>query len=162
MSIVITGANGEFGRAVINAVAGRLPGEHLVAPAADARCTPAAVSDLAAAAAAVITGTGHENARYELTGPRAIDWTDLARLAAVADGRDIRYRPVTDDEYRAYLAAQGLPEPVIEGLLGLYAEFRSGWAATPSPDLARLLGREPADTLEAVNQRLPGWSALAS
>jgi hypothetical protein len=70
-------------------------------------------------------------------------------------GRDIRYRAVADDEYRGYLAAQGLPGPVIDGLLGLYAEFRSGWAATPSPDLARLLGRDPVDTLDAVSQRVP-------
>jgi NAD(P)H dehydrogenase (quinone) len=127
----------------------------LVAPAADARCAPAAVPDLVAAAAAVIAGTGHDNALYEFTGPRAIDWADLAALAGSIDERHIRYRPVGDEEYRAYLAAQGLGGQIIEGLLGLYAEFRSGWAATPGPDLARLLGRDPVDTLEAVSQRVP-------
>jgi NAD(P)H dehydrogenase (quinone) len=127
----------------------------LIAPAAGARCTPAAVSDLVDVAALTIAGTGHENARYELTGPRAIGWSDLAALAASIDGRDIRYRPVGDDEYRAYLSAQGLPAQVIDGLLGLYAEFRSGWSATPSPDLGRLLGRDPVDSLEAVSQRVP-------
>jgi NAD(P)H dehydrogenase (quinone) len=126
----------------------------LIAPAADARCTPAAVPDLVEAAALVIAGAGHENKRYELTGPRAIGWGDLAALAASQDGRDIRYRPAGDEEYRKHLAAQGLPGEVIDGLIGLYAEFRSGWAATPSPDLARLLGRDPVDTLEAVRQRL--------
>jgi len=128
----------------------------LVAPAAAARCAPAAVSDLIDAAALTIVEPGHDNARYEFTGPRAIDWSDLASLAASIDGRDIRYRPVDDDEYRAYLVGQGLPGQVIEGLLALYAEFRSGWAATPSPDLSRLLGRELVDTLDAVRQRLAG------
>lgn len=126
----------------------------LIAPAGHARCAPAAVSDLMDAAAATIVGPGHENTRYEFTGPRAIGWTDLAALAASIDGRDIRYRPVEDGEYRAYLAAQGLPGRVIDGLLGLYAEFRSGWAATPAPDLGRLLGRDPVDTLDAVSQRV--------
>jgi NAD(P)H dehydrogenase (quinone) len=127
----------------------------LTAPAGDARCVPAAAADLATAAAAAIVEPGHENARYELTGPRAIGWSDLAALAGSIDGRDIRYRAVPDDEYRRYLAAQGLPGPVIDGLIDLYAEFRSGWAATPSPDLGRLLGRDPVDTLEAVRQRVP-------
>ncbi len=55
---------------------------------------PAAAADLAEAAAVAIARPGHENATYELTGPRAIDWTDLAALAASIDGRSIRYRPV--------------------------------------------------------------------
>jgi NAD(P)H dehydrogenase (quinone) len=130
----------------------------LLAPAAGARCAPAAVADLAEAAARAIAGAGHEGRRYELTGPRAIGWSDLAALAGSMDGRDIRYRPATDEEYRAYLAGRQLPGQAIEGLLGLYAEFRSGWAAAPSPDLARLLGRDPVDTLEAVRQRVPRWT----
>lgn len=82
----------------------------LVAPAGDARCVPAAAADLAEAAAVAIARPGHENATYELTGPRAIDWTDLAALAASIDGRSIRYRPVEPDEYRRYLAARGFPD----------------------------------------------------
>jgi NAD(P)H dehydrogenase (quinone) len=126
----------------------------LIAPVAAARCTPAAVSDLVDAAALAIVAPASGNVRYEFTGPRAIDWSDLAALATSIDGRDIRYRPVEDEEYRAYLAAQGLPGQVIEGLLNLYAEFRSGWAATPSSDLGRLLGRDLVDTLEAVRERV--------
>ncbi len=129
----------------------------LTAPAGRARCAPAAASDLADAAAVTIAEPGHENAMYELTGPRAIDWDDLAALAGSIDGRSIRYRPVDDEEYREYLAARGLPGQVADGLLGLYAEFRSGWAATPSPDLGRLLGRDPVDTVEAVSQRVSRW-----
>jgi NAD(P)H dehydrogenase (quinone) len=132
----------------------------LVAPAAAARCTPAAVPDLVDAAALAIVRPGHEGKRYELTGPRAIGWGDLAALAASMDGRDIRYRPVDDEAYRRRLAARQLPGRVIDGLLRLYAEFRSGWAATPAADLARLLGREPADTLEAVRQRVARAESL--
>jgi NAD(P)H dehydrogenase (quinone) len=138
------------------------PDGELTAPARHARCVPAAASDLAdadaAAAAVTIAGPGHENTTYELTGPRAIDRSDLAAPAASIDGRSIRYRSVEDDEYRTYLAARGFPDQVADGLLGLCAEFRSGWAATPSPDLGRLLGRDPVDTLDAVGQRVSRWS----
>jgi NAD(P)H dehydrogenase (quinone) len=126
----------------------------LVAPAGAARCTPADAGDLAQAAAVTITRAGHENTRYELTGPRAVGWDDLAALAASLDGRDIRYRPVDDAGYRSYLTARGLPGPAVDGLLALYAEFRSGWGAAPGPDLGRLLGRAPADTLDAVRARV--------
>jgi hypothetical protein len=57
----------------------------------------------------------------EITAPAgAIDWSDPTALATSIDGRGIRYRPVEDDEYRAYLTARGLPGPVIDGLLSLY------------------------------------------
>jgi NAD(P)H dehydrogenase (quinone) len=127
----------------------------LVAPAGDARCTPAAMSDLIDAAAVAVTGTGHENACYEITGPHAIGWSELAGLAGTMDGRVIEYRAVDDDQYRAYLAARELPGPIVDGLLALYAEFRSGWSAMPSPVLADLIGRAPLDSLQAVRNRVP-------
>jgi NAD(P)H dehydrogenase (quinone) len=98
--------------------------------------------------------TGHENACYEITGPRAIGWSDLAALAGSLDDRLVRYRAVDDDEYRAYLAPRELPDQIIDSLLAFYAEFRSGWYATPTPVLGNLIGREPVDSLEAVRQRL--------
>jgi NAD(P)H dehydrogenase (quinone) len=127
----------------------------LVAPAADARATPASLSDLIDAAATTVIESGHENACYELTGPRAIGWSDLAALAGSLDGRTINYRAVDDDEYRAYLAPRELPDEIVDSLLAFYAEFRSGWFGTPTPVLAQLIGREPVDSLEAVRQRLP-------
>jgi NAD(P)H dehydrogenase (quinone) len=127
----------------------------LVAPAADARATPAAVADLIDAAATTVIEPGHENACYEITGPRSIDWSELADLAASLDGREIKYRPVDSDEYRTHLAARDLPDRIIDGLLALYAEFRSGWSAVPTPVLTRLIERPPVDSLEAVRQRLP-------
>jgi NAD(P)H dehydrogenase (quinone) len=135
-------------------------GGELVAPAGAARVTPAALPDLVQAAAVTVTETGHENTRYELTGPRAVDWNDLAGLAAELEGRDIRYRPVDDDQYRGYLAGLKLPASAADSLLALYAEFRSGWNAVPAPDLAALLGRAPADTLDAVRARAARLAGL--
>jgi NAD(P)H dehydrogenase (quinone) len=126
----------------------------LVAPAADARATPPSVSDLIDAAATTVIETGHENACYEITGPRAIGWADLAALAGSLDDRAVKYRAVDDEEYRAYLAPRGLPDQVIDSLLAFYAEFRSGWFATPTPVLGQLIGREPVDSLDAVRQRV--------
>jgi hypothetical protein len=35
-------------------------------------------------------------------------------------------------------------------LLDYYAAFRAGWAASPSTDLSRLLGRPAVESLDAV------------
>ena len=70
---------------------GRKAGE-LIAPAKAARVTPAAITDLAGAAAAVLTWAGHDGEVLEMTGPDAIGWDDVGKLAGVP------FRAVPDDE----------------------------------------------------------------
>lgn len=132
----------------------------LVAPAAQATSVPAAVRDLAEATARVAVGSGHDGKLYELTGPRAIGWSDLAELASEADATPVPYRAVTDAEYRDYLAGLGLQENYVEGLLALYSGFRSGWNSRPDSTLARLLGRDPVDGLDAVRDRLESMTRM--
>lgn len=124
----------------------------LTAPAAQARITPAAVTDLAEATANVLREAGHEGVTYELTGPGPVSWDDLAALASSISGKNVRYQPVDDREYREHVTALGVPEAVAGMLLDYYAAVRSGWASSPTSDLAQLLHRAPASTIEAIRQ----------
>lgn len=124
----------------------------LTAPAGQARTTPAAITDLAEATANVLRESGHEGVTYELTGPDPVSWDDLAALASSISGKNVRYQPVDDREYREHVTALGIPEAAIGMLLGYYAVVRSGWASSPTPDLAQLLHRAPASTIEAIRQ----------
>jgi len=144
---------------VLDAVVARdvrwaMASDALVAPAGRARITPAAPSDLAEATARVLREPGHEGMTYELSGPDAIGWDDLAALAAELSGRDLRYRPAADDEYRAFALGLGFPEQALGMLLDYYAALRAGWADAATGDLARLLGRPPTASIDAVRQAL--------
>jgi NAD(P)H dehydrogenase (quinone) len=125
----------------------RAAGE-LAAPAGRATACPAAVADLAEATATVLVGSGHEGRTYELTGPDAISWADLAGLA----GPGIPYRPAADGEFRARSLAAGWPVRAATQLLSYYGAYRAGWANTPGPDLGTLLGRAPTGSLDAVRE----------
>lgn len=132
---------------------GRKAGE-LVAPAKDARVTPAAITDLAEAAAAVLTQAGHEGEVLEMTGPNAIGWDDLAKLAGVP------FRAVPDDEYLAYLTETfSLPEAAARQLTALYADFRSPWASTPTTTVTDLIGHPALPGAEAVQRRVAMFPA---
>jgi len=123
-------------------------GGELVAPAAAARVTPAAVTDLAEATAAVLTQPGHDHLVHELTGPDELTWDDLAALAGVP------FHPVDDDEYRTYLSRFNLPPAMMQQLIEMYRDFRGAWASTPTPTLANLTGRAPTPGIQAVSQRI--------
>jgi NAD(P)H dehydrogenase (quinone) len=132
---------------------GQKTGE-LVAPAKDARATPAAVTDLADAAAAVLTQDGYEGEVLELTGPDAIGWDDLAKLAGVP------FRAVPPDEYVAYLTETfRLPEAAARQLAALYADFRGPWASTPTTTVTDLIGRAAVPGTEAVRRRVAVFPA---
>jgi NAD(P)H dehydrogenase (quinone) len=88
-----------------------------------------------------------------LTGPEAIDMAGIAAITTQLTGRPIRRVVVSDADYRAGLLAQGLPAPVADMLLGLFAASRLGHFAPADPTLARLLGRPTvtvADVLKAT------------
>lgn len=127
----------------------------LDAPAGSARVAVGATSDQAEAAARVLAdGAAHDGRQYDLTGPDTIGWPDLAAMAGPA----IEYRPATERDYRARAVAAGFPETVADQLLALYAAFRTGWAGTPTGDLAHLLGRPPVSAREAVQQAVDAWT----
>ena len=107
----------------------------LAAPA-DGPVSWTAHDDLAEAAAIVLTEEGRfEGPTPPLTGSAALD---LAGLAAEALGRPIRRTVLTDAQYQ-----EGLPGPVADMLLGLFAASRAGEFAAVDPTLGELLGRPP-------------------
>ncbi|MGI5128882.1 NAD(P)H-binding protein [Pseudonocardia sp. CA-107938] len=122
----------------------------LRAPAADATIAPAAVADLAVAAATVLVDAGHEGRTYDLTGPDLIGWGDLAALAGPA----VHYVAATDDEFRAHVVQHGFPAAAVDMLIDLYAAFRAGWGSHTSTDLATLLPTAPTPSIEAVRAAL--------
>ena len=128
-------------------------GGELVAPAAGARVTPADVTDLAEAAAVVLTQSGHAGVVHELSGPDPITWDQLAELA------DLPFRAVTDDTYLNYLARFNLPADVAQQLIDMYADFRGAWASTPTVTLGELIGHAPVPGIEAVNRGVSRFPA---
>jgi NAD(P)H dehydrogenase (quinone) len=126
---------------------GRQMGE-LVAPAQNASAAPAAISDLAAATAIVLTSQQYEGDVMELTGPEDISWNDLARAAGAP------FRAVSDKEYAAYLAEKfGFPPEGAALLTALYEDFREG-RSSATRTLCDLLGRAAVPGIEAVEARV--------
>lgn len=100
----------------------------------------AARTDYAAAAAAVLTEDGHDNAVYELGGT-SMTMADIAGALSQASGKQIAYHAVSDDEYRAMLLGAGLPAPFADLIVDIDRTTREGEASTDSTALARLVGR---------------------
>ena len=76
-----------------------------------------------------------------LTSPETLDFAAICAMAAEILGEQITRETTSDDAFRQSLLKAGFPEPMADGVAGLFAASRRGeFAATDSP-LERLIGR---------------------
>ncbi|MFJ6011043.1 NmrA family NAD(P)-binding protein [Streptomyces sp. NPDC092952] len=122
----------------------------VVANAGDGRIASATRADYAAAAAAVLTGEGHLNAAYELSGDVAWSLAEYAAAVSAATGREIAYRNVPAATHQEILTGAGVPEFFASILVDVDEAIERGRLATTSGDLARLIGRPTTPLAETV------------
>ncbi|NEY34243.1 NAD(P)H-binding protein [Streptomyces sp. PRKS01-65] len=122
----------------------------VVQAAGEGRLSSASRADYAAAAVAVLTGEGHENATYELGGDEAWSFAEYAAEVGRQTGREIAYRAVSVEEYAGILTGAGLPEPLARILAGVDASIEKGELVVSTGDLSRLIGRPTTPLAEAV------------
>lgn len=79
-------------------------------------------ADIAAVAAAALSGTGHEGEALAISGPAPLTpGEQVATLARVLT-RPLRYEPLSDDEARAAMAADGTPASLIDAFFRFFSE----------------------------------------
>lgn len=110
--------------------------------------------DYAHAAAAVLTGEGHEGKVYELGGDVAHSLADFAATVGELTGKDIAYVDMPEADYKAALLGAGLPEPLAALLAGSDAQAAKGWLETRSKDLSKLIGRPTTPLKVALGSAL--------
>jgi len=119
--------------------------------AGEARISMVDTRDVAAVAAVALTQPGHAGAHYDVTGPQALSYADVAAKLTTAMGRQISYVNVPDDAVRQALLAAGLDGWFANALVGLYQDYRrsgsDGYAAQVTSTVRRLTGR-PARSLD--------------
>jgi NAD(P)H dehydrogenase (quinone) len=128
----------------------------LFGSAGDGRVSAATRADYAAAAAAVLAGSGHDGQVYELGGDQAFTLAELAAEISAQTGRDISYRDLPTEEYTRMLTGAGLPEPVAAILADSDRGLARGELFVDSGDLRRLTGRPTTTLHDAVAVALRG------
>jgi uncharacterized protein YbjT (DUF2867 family) len=123
---------------------GLLAGE-LALPAGDTPEPFVDADDIADVAVAALTDESHVGQVYELTGPRLLTFADAVGEIARAAGREIRYKPVSIEEFAASLDEQEVPGEWIELLVYLFREVLDGRNAHLADGVQRALGRKPED-----------------
>lgn len=119
--------------------------EHNVrSPAGEASIPMIDTRDIAAVAAAILTGSGHEGKRYTVTGRESISYREATRILSDVLGIPLTYVPETEKAAFSRLHDEGLPPWLIGAQLALAEYQREGGGTDIITDaVAEVSGRRP-------------------
>jgi uncharacterized protein YbjT (DUF2867 family) len=120
----------------------------IVAPAEGVKIPMIDPLDVAATAAVVLRDDGHEGRTYELTGPEAITFHDVAAQLAEVTGRPVQFVPVPDAAALEGLVKAGMPDWMAENLVTVFGMLREDPAAQVTDAVRALTGHQPRHLAE--------------
>jgi len=125
-------------------------------------------------AVAVLTGTGHENRAYEITGPKLESFAEVAAMLSELTGHPIQYVETDDDGMYAQFDAMGIPRKPIddhsvagipwnsEDMVSFGRAIREGALAICTDDVEKLTGHPARSVREMIEANLEFLRAAGS
>jgi uncharacterized protein YbjT (DUF2867 family) len=101
------------------------------------------VRDIAVVAAKALTGGEHRGKTYELNGPEALTYAEVAEKISKHAGRRVQYVDIRLEAQRKAMLDQGMPAWQVDALLDLQGYYTSGKGGALDPLLQSLLGYSP-------------------
>jgi uncharacterized protein YbjT (DUF2867 family) len=113
----------------------------------DARTSFVDVRDVAAVAAAALRDSAHDGQTYELNGPEALTYAEVAAKISQHAGIAANYVDIPEAAQRQAMLDQNMPHWQVDALLDLQRYYTGGRGGVTDDVLPRLLGR-PANTMD--------------
>ncbi|MDF2638460.1 MAG: NmrA-like protein [Novosphingobium lindaniclasticum] len=122
--------------------------------------------DCVNSAVAVLTGEGHENKTYNITGPELLDFREFAGLLSGLTGHKVDYVETDDAGMYAMFDSMGIPrEPVddqsVKGItwnsddmVTFEQSIREGFFNVISDDVEKLTGMKPRSVRQMIEENL--------
>lgn len=110
--------------------------------------------DVAAAAASVLTTSGHGGRTYTLTGPRAVTFDQVAEVVSAAAGARCPHRRVTPESVRAAMLQSGAERWFAADIARLHTMLADGYEDLVTGDLDQLTGNQGRDVTTFAEEML--------
>jgi uncharacterized protein YbjT (DUF2867 family) len=101
------------------------------------------VRDIAVVATKALTAPGHTGKTYELNGPEALTYAEVAAKISRVSGRKVQYVDIPVEQQKQSMLDQHMPEWQVTALLDLQAYYTGGKGGEIDKGVANLLGHSP-------------------
>jgi predicted enzyme related to lactoylglutathione lyase len=113
--------------------------------------------DIAAVAAKILREGGHEGQGYNLSGPEALTYAQVADTLSALLGKKVTYHAVTPAAWKSTMLGYGVPESMVDGLIDLYQYYVNGGSSTVSNAVASILGRPPTSLEQYLGEQVAAF-----
>jgi NAD(P)H dehydrogenase (quinone) len=127
-------------------------GQGVLAGLAENKVALVSRDDLAAAAAGLLVGEGHEGAIYNGTGPASISGAERAEAIAAAARRPMTFMVLPKEVLRGGLEQAGLPADVVNVVISIQEAFAAGGFDIVTGDIEKLSGKAPRAFKDVLRQ----------
>jgi len=119
-------------------------------PTAQGRVSFALRSEMGEAIAEVLLESDRSHQVYKLTGSESYSFEDVAATLTDLSGKEVGYTSIEKSVFGAQMKERGVPEMMIERVIGFLTDIKNGQEDEVSSDLENLLGRKPASLREGL------------
>lgn len=134
--------NGGYSEFFINAsLKANIEKGTIITSAGKGRVNAVCRNDLALAAAAVLTGDGHENQTYNLVSDQPWSFDDLAEIVSEVSGQPVVHQSFSSEKAKKVLVESGIPDPHAEAAVFVYNTIAEGTMERSGDDLHKLINK---------------------
>lgn len=107
-------------------------------------------SEMGEAMAHALLESGCSNRICKLTGSESYSFDDVAATLSDLSGKKVDYTPAEKSAFEAQMKERGVPETMVQRVVGFLTDIQNGQEEEVCPDMENLLGRKPASLKEGL------------
>lgn len=130
----------------------------IMLPAGTAQTSFIDARDISAVAAHLLLNDELSGRDFDLTGARAVDHSEMARLISSVAGREVSYQETTPEEFRSGLIGAGLPADYVDFMVLIMGFLREGYNSRVTTSVRDILGREPRSLEQYAADNRGAWA----
>lgn len=139
-------------------LAGMIKSGTIYMDTADSKAPFIDLVDVGEVAAKVLTSSGHEGKIYELTGPMALSYGDIAAIFSKALGKPVKFVNIPPAALLDSLKKSGVPAWNAEGILELNEAMSKGYFAKVSDASQKITGHSPRTLEQFIADNRPAFA----
>ncbi len=130
----------------------------ILLPAGTAKTSFIDARDISAVVAKLLTSDDLNNRDFDLTGPQAIDHSEVAKEISSSTGKKVAYEEIEPSTLKKGLVAAGFPEDYVDFLILIFGFLREGYNAAVTDSVKRVLGRAPIEFKKYAKDYKEAWA----